>query len=180
MAIDQFTYPERVCRLAAQAGVTLSQADVWSSRNDALQAMADEVADNPRLRGYAQRAVADLAFAGGVASLEDDPDVLQQHIRKVVHTAEDGTTRTSVSMLKYGCSTKDLTYERTTLVYWGVVVAGSIYVMQGNGVDAAPDGTLSFEASVVPAFAPSGDEIAIHPQLEDVLVAKGATLAARL
>jgi hypothetical protein len=51
-------YTERVRREAALRGITLQNADIWSSQDSALQKLATDVSRDPERRAYAQTEVA--------------------------------------------------------------------------------------------------------------------------
>ena len=167
--ITDDVYVERVQRLASQLGKLITPADIWSARDSALQRLAAEVAADPMRRAYAQVALSGVTFAAGAASLASYTDMLHEHVRNVQHS--DGGNTTSVSLLPYGCSRKDLTYERNQMVFWGVVESGALYVMTGSGVDAAPDGTVDLVYSSVPTLAN------IHRQLVDDLIRLSVVLS---
>src|SRR5262249_39795151 len=116
--ITDDVYVERVQRLAAQLGKAVTPADVWSSRDSALQRLAAEVAADPSRRAYAQTELSGVPFAGGAAALSGYPDMLHEHIRNVQHS--DGQSTTPVSVLPYGCTRRHLGYERNQMVFWGV------------------------------------------------------------
>jgi hypothetical protein len=166
-------YVEMVMREAAQAGKILTPADVWSTRDAALQELANEVAEDPARRAYAQTQVTSLAFASGGSSLATYTDALHEHIRNVTHD-DGGGNITNVAMLPYGASRKDLGYERLDIgLYYGVVESAQIYIAAFDG-SSAPNGTLNFVYSNVPTLA------TIHIQLVDDLIRCAVVLSERV
>src|SRR5712671_3281781 len=90
-------YLERVKREATLRGLAVTEEDVWSSQDSALQELASEAAADPARRAYAQIEVASATLTSGKVALSSYTDMLQEHIRNVVHS--DGT---KVSLLPWG------------------------------------------------------------------------------
>lgn len=166
-------YVERVRREAAIMGIALTDADIWSSIDSALQELANAVWRDPTRRAYAQVEVAAATLTSGVVSLASYTDMLQESIRNVVHS---DTTR--ISLGKYGASRQWLSYERPLLNYYGVVEASALYVAQGDGAGtAAPDGTVSMVYNQVNTLANIhaqliDDQIKIHIRFAQVAAAE--------
>ena len=166
---------ERVIRLAKQKGIILEPADVWSSINSSLQMLAGKVANDPRLRPYAQVRITNATCASGVVSLTTYTDMLQEHIRDVTHNDGSGVI-TRVCMAPYGASRQWLTYERSELDYYGVVEADGLYLAEGvpnddGTANAPPNGTVAMTYSNVPTLAN------LHSQLLDNEIAIGLVVA---
>jgi hypothetical protein len=153
-------YTERVRREAALRGITLQNADIWSSQDSALQKLATDVWEAPTRRAYAQTEVAAATLTAGVVSLASYTDALHETIRNVVHS-----DTIPVCLAPYGASRRWLSYERNLFSYYGVVEAAALYIAIGDGAASAPaDGTVSFVYNGVPTLAN------IHTNLIDDLI----------
>lgn len=153
-------YLERVKREATLMGLNLTEEDIWSSQDSALQRLADDVWRDPQRRAYAQVEVAAATLSSGVVSFSSYTDMLQESVRNVVHS--DGT---QVCLSQFGVSRRWLSYERSLINYYGVIEAASLYVAMGDGAGtAAPNGTCSLVYNSAPTLAN------VHAQLIDDLI----------
>lgn len=97
-----------------------------------------------------------IALTSGIGTLYNlsgsiNVDLLWHLPGRAIHA--DGT---EVSLLPFGCSSRELTYPRFTGYYWGCVEATAntaiITVMQGDGESAVDNGNLTIDFSTIRAL----------------------------
>ncbi len=133
MALTKSTTIDMALRQAMDAGLTLTEENIESNIQSALNDLPDFVASLPR----AARLEKDytITFASGVASLTAKTDLKTDYIKRVIHS--DGTI---ISLLPRNSTPTDLTYERNQMFYWGILWNDSIRAKLGDGSNDVPDG----------------------------------------
>lgn len=149
MLLSDLTKRTNDLRLAANFP-EIGQDELQAYEMDARRMLAEEL-------GAFFRKEYTIALVSGVGTLYNlsgsvNVDLLWHIPGRAVHA--DGI---EISLLPFGCSSRDLTYPRFIGYYWGCVESHSntaiVTVFQGDGVSPAPDGNALMDFAAVQSLA---------------------------